>query len=72
MADTGPGIPDDLKKVIFERFQRGKGKKSGKGLGLYITRIIVERYGGRIWAEDRVPGQPAQGAVIRVRLRRPV
>ncbi|HVP24745.1 MAG TPA: ATP-binding protein [Methanomicrobiales archaeon] len=71
VADTGPGISDDLKKVIFERFQRGKGKKSGKGLGLYITRIIVERYGGRIWAEDRVPGQPAQGAVIRFRLRRP-
>jgi PAS domain S-box-containing protein len=71
VADTGPGISDDLKRVIFERFQRGKGKKSGKGLGLYITRIIVERYGGRIWAEDRVPGQPAQGAVIRFRLRRP-
>lgn len=72
VADTGPGISDDLKGVIFARFQRGKGKKSGKGLGLYITRIIVERYGGRIWAEDRVPGQPGQGAVIRFRLKRPV
>jgi PAS domain S-box-containing protein len=72
VADTGPGISDDLKGVIFARFQRGKGKKSGKGLGLYITRIIVERYGGRIWAEDRVPGQQGQGAVIRFRLKRPV
>jgi PAS domain S-box-containing protein len=72
VADTGPGIPDDLKGVIFARFQRGRGKKSGKGLGLYITRIIVERYGGRIWAEDRVPGHPEQGAVIKFRLRRPV
>jgi PAS domain S-box-containing protein len=72
VADTGPGIPDDLKGVIFARFQRGRGKKSGKGLGLYITRIIVERYGGRIWAEDRVPGHPEQGAVVRFRLKRPV
>jgi len=72
VADTGPGISDELKGVIFARFQRGKGKKSGKGLGLYITRIIVERYGGRIWAEDRVPGDPGQGAVVRFRLKRPV
>ena len=72
VADTGPGIPDDLKGVIFARFQRGRGRKSGKGLGLYITRIIVERYGGRIWAEDRVPGSPEKGAVIRFRLKRPV
>jgi signal transduction histidine kinase len=72
VADTGPGISDDLKGVIFARFQRGKGKKSGKGLGLYITRIIVERYGGRIWAEDRVAGHPEQGAAIRFRLKRPV
>ena len=64
VADTGPGISDELKGVIFARFQRGKGKKSGKGLGLYIARIIVERYGGRIWAEDRVPNHPEQGAVI--------
>jgi PAS domain S-box-containing protein len=71
VADTGPGIPDDLKGVIFARFQRGRGKKSGKGLGLYITRIIVERYGGRIWAQDRVPGHPEQGAAIRFRLKRP-
>jgi PAS domain S-box-containing protein len=72
VADNGPGISDDLKGIIFARFQRGKGKKSGKGLGLYITRIIVERYGGRIWAEDRVPGHPEQGAVIKFRLKRPV
>jgi PAS domain S-box-containing protein len=72
VADTGPGIPDDLKAVIFARFQPGRGKKSGKGLGLYITRIIVERYGGRIWAEDRVPGHSEQGAVFKFRLKRPV
>jgi PAS domain S-box-containing protein len=72
VADTGPGIPDDLKGVIFARFQRGRGKKSGKGLGLYITRIIVERYGGQIWAEDRVPGHPEQGAAVKFRLKRPV
>lgn len=64
VADTGPGIPDDLKPLIFERKERGKTKKSGKGLGLYIVRKLVERYGGSIRAGDRVPGRPEEGAAI--------
>jgi two-component system, NtrC family, sensor kinase len=64
VADNGPGISDDMKPQIFDRFRKGKGKKSGKGLGLFITRHLVEGYGGRIWAEDRVPGHQDQGAAI--------
>ncbi|MDD1655907.1 MAG: PAS domain S-box protein [Methanomicrobiales archaeon] len=70
VSDSGPGIPDDLKPHIFHRFQRGPSKKSGKGLGLYITRMLVEHYGGEIRAADRVPGQPGQGAAIRFTLHR--
>ncbi len=70
VADTGPGIPDDLKTRLFERYQRGTTKKSGKGLGLYIVRMLVERYGGSVRAGDRVPGHPEEGAAITFTLRR--
>ncbi|HVP25831.1 MAG TPA: ATP-binding protein [Methanomicrobiales archaeon] len=68
VEDSGPGIPDELKPLIFNRFQKGKSRKSGKGLGLYISRMIVEGYGGRIWADDRVKGEPGKGAAIRFTL----
>jgi signal transduction histidine kinase len=68
VEDSGPGIPGELKPVLFSRFQRGKTTKSGKGLGLYICRMVVEGYGGRIWAGDRVGGEPGKGAAIRFTL----
>jgi two-component system, NarL family, sensor histidine kinase BarA len=68
VEDTGPGIPDDVKGQIFSRFTRGTGEKSGRGLGLYICRMLVERYGGRIWVEDRVPGEPERGTAFRFTL----
>jgi K+-sensing histidine kinase KdpD len=68
VEDNGPGIPDELKPLVFNRFQRGKSRKSGKGLGLYICRMIIEGYGGRIWAADRVEGEPGKGAAIRFTL----
>ena len=57
--DNGIGIrPEDL-EVIFEDFRQSRhasrGRPSGSGLGLSITRRIVELHGGRIWAESR-PG----------------
>ncbi len=69
VADTGPGIPpDDLKSRIFERYQRGETKKSGKGLGLYIVWMLVERYGGSILVGDRIPPghPPREGGGFRV------
>jgi len=70
VEDSGPGIPDELKPAIFNRFQKGKTSRSGKGLGLYISRMIVEGYGGRIWVADRVEGEPKKGASIRFTLRK--
>lgn len=61
VADHGPGIPDELKEVIFNRFQTSTTKGSGKGLGLYIVKTLVERYDGRIWLEDVVPGEHHAG-----------
>ena len=64
VTDNGTGIPDDMKPVIFDRFKKGKNAKTGKGLGLFIARTLVEMYGGTIWAADRVPGQWDKGAAI--------
>jgi signal transduction histidine kinase len=56
VADTGSGIPEDALESIFERFsQVGKNDRRGLGLGLYISRRIVEEHGGKIWAESK-PG----------------
>ncbi len=56
--DDGPGIPDDNLETIFQRFytSRPKGTVFGKnsGLGLSISRQIVEAHHGRIWAENRI------------------
>ncbi|WP_317063889.1 sensor histidine kinase [Methanoculleus caldifontis] len=70
VEDTGPGIPDAVKSGAFRRFGKGEGSLAGAGLGLYICRMLVERYGGRIWVEDRVEGRPDLGAAIRFTLRK--
>jgi PAS domain S-box-containing protein len=64
VEDDGPGISDEDKPYVFSRFKRGQTRKSGKGLGLYITKMLVSRYDGDVWAEDRVPGRPGEGARI--------
>ena len=53
ITDTGPGIPDNSLEVIFERFwQAGKNDRRGLGLGLYLSRCIVEAHGGEIRAQS--------------------
>jgi signal transduction histidine kinase len=70
VEDDGPGIPDERKQRLFNRFSGGDGEKSGQGLGLYICRMLVSRYGGSIRVEDRVAGRPECGAAIRFTLRK--
>ena len=62
VEDDGPGIPDDMKTRLFHRFQRGKTHAHGKGLGLYLVRVLVESYHGKVRVEDRVPGDHTRGA----------
>ena len=55
VLDTGIGIPEHMLESVFERFwQAGKNDQRGVGLGLYISKCIVEAHGGRIWAESHV------------------
>ena len=57
VRDTGPGLKPEELSVIFDRFRQvEKRGRRALGLGLYISRSIVESHGGRIWAES-VPGE---------------
>jgi signal transduction histidine kinase len=60
VSDSGPGIPDDHKEKIFQKFHQVKsGKKvagQGVGLGLAICKTIVEAHRGEIWVEDNPQG----------------
>jgi signal transduction histidine kinase len=62
ISDSGPGIPAEKLKEIFEPFFTSKAE--GMGMGLSIARTIVEAHSGRIWAENR----PGSGASFRIRL----
>jgi len=56
ITDEGRGIqPDDIPQ-LFDRFYRAKGERraEGIGLGLYITKLLVEAHGGRIWVESEL------------------
>ncbi len=67
IADTGPGVPDELKETIFERFVQGQpGLRHGTGLGLAFSKLAVEAHGGSIWVEDNAGG----GSIFRIRLPR--
>src|SRR5215207_290409 len=75
VEDQGPGIPDDKLTAIFERFysERPAGEKFGthSGLGLSISKQIVEAHRGRIWAENRIdPNGAVCGARFLIRLPR--
>lgn len=58
VTDTGPGIPSEEAKKIFDRFYQisrpGKQKTKGTGLGLSISKALVEMHGGKIWVESEV------------------
>jgi len=66
VSDNGRGVPADLRKRIFQRFERVPGTGvEGTGLGLSICRTIAERHGGSIWVSD---GPGGTGSTFTVRL----
>jgi signal transduction histidine kinase len=68
VIDQGIGIPPDDQERIFDRFHRADTRLSrataGVGLGLYITRSIVQGHGGRIWAESPGPNRGSTFTVV--------
>jgi two-component system, LuxR family, sensor kinase FixL len=63
VADTGHGIPEEVRSQLFQAFFTTK--RHGMGVGLSICRTIVEGHGGQIWAEDN----PAGGTIFSFTLR---
>ncbi len=58
VSDTGKGISDESKAKLFSKFMQFKQRNTsdkGTGLGLVITKGIIETHGGRIWVEDNIP-----------------
>jgi signal transduction histidine kinase len=56
IADTGPGIPEDVQPRIFEPYFTTKKPGEGTGLGLFVTKTLVENMGGRIEVRSRRNG----------------
>ncbi|MBD2606746.1 HAMP domain-containing histidine kinase [Scytonema hofmannii FACHB-248] len=64
IEDTGYGIAAEDQTTIFERFRQGRNKRAGSGLGLHLSRLIVETHGGTI----EVFSELGKGSVFTVRL----
>lgn len=66
VEDTGPGIPKEELPKLFQRYARAKNAQtrgvSGTGLGLFISKHIVEAHGGRIEVES----EEGKGSLFRV------
>ncbi len=64
VEDDGPGIPDDQREKVFERFYRGSGEYSGSsGLGLSIVRAVAASHGGTVRLEEPLDGRGARFVV---------
>jgi two-component system, OmpR family, sensor histidine kinase MtrB len=69
VEDHGPGVPEEERDLVFERFARGGGAgrrtgSEGAGLGLSLVDEHVRMHGGRVWVEDRLDGEPGARFVI--------
>ena len=66
VRDEGPGIPEEHRHRVFEKYVQleGEGRAAGRGLGLAFCRLAVEIHGGRIWVASNEP----KGSVFTVRL----
>jgi signal transduction histidine kinase len=67
VEDDGPGIPEELRPRLFERFVRGRGDSGGgSGLGLSIVRAVAVSHGGSVAIERRTGGGPGARFVVRL------
>ncbi len=65
VADTGPGIPESLRRRLFQPFLRARSDGAGTGLGLFLSEAMVRKCNGMLWVES----EPGKGATFTVRLK---
>jgi len=68
LSDYGRGVPDERKERIFDRFALSQQERKGSGLGLSISKRILEALDGKIWVENRAdsPNDFSAGASFRI------
>ena len=54
IADEGPGMTEEVRRRVFEKFYRGNPERGGNGIGLAIARSIVDTHGGRLWCDSEL------------------
>jgi signal transduction histidine kinase len=64
VTDQGPGLSPEIQSRLFQKFSQGSDRGKGIGLGLYISREIIERHHGSIWVEST----PGRGATFSFRI----
>jgi PAS domain S-box-containing protein len=62
IEDNGPGINQEFKQLVFNKFTKGPTTVKSTGLGLYLSKTLIEQFQGMIEVEDRVPGDHTQGS----------
>jgi PAS domain S-box-containing protein len=66
--DNGIGIEDKRKQLIFMKGQQSAKGAKGMGLGLTLVNLLINKYGGKIWVEDRVEGNYQAGSIFSILL----
>lgn len=68
ILDGGKGIPDEQRQSMFKRYDRLETVhgSDGHGLSMSVVATLTERYHGKVWVEDRVPGDPSRGTSYNV------
>jgi signal transduction histidine kinase len=69
VEDEGPGVPEEVRTKVFDRFARGVegGRRTmdrGVGLGLALVAEHIRLHGGTVWVEDRADGKPGAAFVV--------
>jgi signal transduction histidine kinase len=67
VADNGPGVDDEQKEAVFDEAVTSEGSGS-VGFGLHFVRVMVDRYGGDVWFEDRTDGSRGAVAVVELQV----
>jgi len=62
--DNGPGIGEEMKKYLFDRYARSKGTIHGSGFGLTLVKAIIESFNGYVSVKDRKNVDKAKGSVF--------